>query len=99
MEDKIQGLCYRCEHRATFKETGYAPRSECKSEISVMGCYCYKPVKPLVIKPRKGDKRPISLDILSCRIEAVKIADVELTGKKIRGGYIVYWQPKEKVIK
>jgi hypothetical protein len=50
-------LCFRCEHRAKFLEEGYGPRHECKDvETSKFICYCYQPVKPIVLKyPDCGD--------------------------------------------
>lgn len=55
------GLCYRCEHRARYFETGSAPRAECGSpSMSVYGCYMYKPVRPVVVtQGNKDDPRPI----------------------------------------
>ena len=72
-------LCYRCEHRAQFLENGSRPRYQC-GEIgeAVHGCYMFKPVKPLVLKPRDNDHRPITLNLLSGRVEGVRVADVEL---------------------
>jgi len=51
------GLCYRCEHRASYLESGSAPRYECKQDSqSICVCYCYTPVKPCILKyPDYGD--------------------------------------------
>ena len=71
-------LCYRCEYRAQFLENGRRPRHECGDGGAVYGCYMFRPVKPLVLKPRDNDTRPITLNLLSGRVEAVRVADVEL---------------------
>lgn len=55
------GLCYRCEHRAVWNETGkHRPRMECGSPThSSHSCYMYQPVKPVMLGPRDtNDKRP-----------------------------------------
>jgi len=68
-------LCYRCEYRAQFLEKDHAPRLECKGTSAVIGCYMYKPVAPLVLKPREGDNRPKFGEIgsmLSGRAEGVR---------------------------
>lgn len=76
MEDKI-GLCYRCEHRARYLETGGGPRAECKSEKStVYSCYSYRPIKPVVTSCNEGDDRPaFGPPMLAGRVHAVRIAD------------------------
>jgi hypothetical protein len=53
------GLCWRCENRSVFHETGYGPRYECKQDRAVNGCYCFIPCKPIVVGPIEGEKRPI----------------------------------------
>jgi len=60
--DKPQGLglCYRCEHRARFLETGDHPRFECGMEkMASHSCYMFMPCKPIAVGPIKGEKRPI----------------------------------------
>lgn len=99
-----QGLCFRCEYRARYLEEGTGPRFECKClEMSVVGCYMFQPVKPIVIKPREGDNRPLSLNYFSARVERAEISpDLELTvlnldkGQAIFKGILVYWKPKEE---
>lgn len=55
-QDKVSrktknGLCFRCEHRATFLEEGFAPRAECKDVERVKSiCYSYTPVRPCWLK-------------------------------------------------
>jgi hypothetical protein len=52
-------LCWRCENRAKAHETGHGPRYECTDfEHSKFVCYCYQPVKPVILKRQRGDKRP-----------------------------------------
>ena len=54
------GLCFRCEHRAIFLETGDHPRFECGMEkMASSGCYMFMPCKPIAVAPNKGEKRPI----------------------------------------
>ena len=87
----MTGLCYRCEHRAMFLESGRQPRFECGSATScVVGCYMYRPVNPIVIKPREGDSRPLTLDIISCRVEGVRVADLQIGVKVVDDGVLIY---------
>lgn len=90
-------LCFRCEERAKFHETGHAPRYECgEIDKAVNGCYMFKPVKPIVIKPRKGDERPLSLNMLSCRVERVdQEIDLKLDAYEEEKGILFCWIPKE----
>lgn len=54
------GLCYRCEHRAVFLETGDRPRFECGTERSASSaCYMFLPCKPIAVTPVPGEKRPV----------------------------------------
>lgn len=54
-----RGLCFRCEKRAIFNETGDGPRFECKQNGSVASCYCFIPCKPIAVAPIAGEKRPM----------------------------------------
>lgn len=93
------GLCFRCEYRAKFLEEGHGPRMECQtSESSVMGCYMFKPVKPICVKPRKGDERPLTLNIFSCRVERSEFLPEFVLDSKLYDGnnLLVYWKPKEE---
>lgn len=55
-----QGLCFRCEHRAVFLESGDMPRFECGTErMASACCYMFMPTKPVVVGPIEGEKRPI----------------------------------------
>ena len=93
-----QGLCFRCEYRAEYLEIGHAPRFECGVPTSsVSGCYMFQPVKPIVIKPREGDNRPLSLNYFSARVERVDVSpELELKGEETKEGILVYWKPKEE---
>lgn len=69
-------------------------RLECgDATIGCHSCYCYQPVKPLILEPDKGDKRPRMIGwALSAREHAVGIADFVLKATKIRNKQIVlYW--------
>jgi hypothetical protein len=95
MIDKKTGMCYRCEWRALFLETGIAPRSECSTVGNYGGCYMYKPTKPLILKQQKGDKIPaFGPAIISSRMDVVGIDDMQCILRKDRNGYLAYWVPK-----
>ena len=90
---KSCSLCYRCEHRAAFLETGARPRYECGDiENAYMSCYMFKPVKPIIVEGNKGDGRPLNVGLLSCRYHAVGIADCELQFAKCKGDGVIYWK-------
>ena len=88
-------FCYRCEYRARFLEEGYAPRCECKDTGSVVGCYMYKPVMPLVISRRKGDKRGIG-GILGARLRAVRVFEKMkikcVVANEKKEEFVMYWE-------
>lgn len=95
----MKGLCFRCEHRARFHEVGSKPRYECgQIDEAVCGCYMYKPVIPLIIKPRDNDDRPLTLNIFSARMEAVSYIDpssLALNMKPLKDNrYVAYWEIK-----
>lgn len=92
---KTLGLCWRCEHRATFHDTGFGPRSECQqTEMAVHSCYMYRPVKPLVLAPDKGDRRPMGAPaMIAARAHAVRVAEGEYHGHKGQGGLVVWFEP------
>lgn len=93
-----RGLCFRCEHRATYLEEEYGPRAECKMDnMSVSGCYMFQPVKPICIKSREGDNRPLTLNYFSARVERVITPlELQLIGEETAEGLLVYWKPKDK---
>lgn len=90
-----KGLCFRCEWRAQFLESKRQPRFECGMiESAVMGCYMFQPVKPICIKPREGDNRPLSLNILSCRVErSDNEPTVQLSATQNEKDTLIYWTP------
>ena len=95
MQEEKKGLCFRCEHRARFFETGSGPRYECQQpDMAVHGCYMYKPVKPCVLKKDKDDKRPrFAGALFSARERYAGIAPVnECDIKEIKEGTILYWK-------
>lgn len=90
-------LCFRCEHRARFFETGIRPKSECGDiEKSKMECYMFKPVKPVILKKDKKDKRPqFGSWLFTARSSAVSIAPCNIEFKKYKKGICPYWIPEE----
>jgi hypothetical protein len=102
------GICHRCEYRAQYLETGHAPRAECGwVDKSKYGCYMYKPVLPVVMERDEeeeeitkayGVERPsFGPAAFSARMHFVRLpeGEMELTGRKIDGGLLVYWRPKK----
>ena len=100
-EIKVQGLCFRCEHRAKHLDSKkqYQPRCECGMiETSVCGCYMYQPVKPVVTGIMDGyDGRPRFGPSMICARECgVGVAEnIELHVHEIdkKKAYL-YWKPK-----
>lgn len=90
-------LCYRCEHRATYLQEGYAPRAECKSsDTAVSSCYMYQPVRPFIMQPNKGDDRPaVGPSMLTARSHAVGIMDGRVEVHANGEQFILYWVPTE----
>jgi len=95
--EKPCGLCFRCEYRAQHHEEGHAPRFECGVyDKSVVGCYMYLPVKPIILARREGDQRPIITGtMISARVERKGLADkydlkIDYDDPKI----IMYWAPE-----
>ena len=71
-----RGLCFRCENRARNLETEgrHQPRRECGStKMSVHTCYAYRPVKPVVLRKAKGDRR-----VFGYRTEATALPEGRL---------------------
>ena len=78
MNTEGMGLCYRCEHRAAFLETGSRPRCECGESRAVHGCYMFMPTKPIAVGPIEGEKRPIFGPwMLAGRIQSHGLVDDE----------------------
>ena len=98
---KVQGLCFRCEHRAQHLDSkeAHQPRYECgEIKSSVCGCYMYQPVKPVVTSMLKGERKCLRFGpaMLSARELGVKVAeDIMLKiHKGTRGEAFLYWSPK-----
>jgi len=92
------GLCWRCEHRARFHETGHRPRCECGDVTSSnWSCYMYRPVQPIVIQANDNvDPRPLGGPaFFSSRGHRVGMGDVKLVGRTTKQGLLQYWVPKE----
>jgi len=83
---KSKGFCFRCNNRAVYLEEGHAPRHECKQiESSVQGCYCFKPVKPVIQQLRDNDPRPPFLpSMIAGRTDCVGVyEDVKISVEKV----------------
>lgn len=87
-------LCFRCERRAVFMETGRAPRLECRNTgQSVYGCYCYEPVHPVVLAKDDGDTRGIDWpEMLRAWSHGVGVATGECIVRDAPGGYAIYYE-------
>lgn len=89
-------LCWRCEHRAVGHETGHGPRFECTDfATSKIACYCYQPVKPILLKRLKGDNRPqFAPWIFSARSRFAGVCeDVHLVAEDYkRKGKALFWE-------
>lgn len=57
MEER-KALCFRCEYRAQYLETGSQPRCECGMDWGVGSCYMYRPTKPYITIGNDKDSRP-----------------------------------------
>ena len=69
-------LCFRCEVRASFLEGGMQPRMECGDiKNSKVGCYMFKPCKPVIMKKASGDPRPAHGGYIGARMYAIGLAD------------------------
>ena len=69
-------LCFRCEHRARFLETGSRPRHECGTiEQSKATCYMFMPCLPVLTEPEESELPRFSGQLLSCRETAVRVME------------------------
>ena len=90
-------LCYRCQHRVQYLESldetfPHSPRFECGLITeSKSSCYMFEPVKPVIVKKQKGDKRLLNPGYMGARFDYVKEADGKLEIKKVKGGYQLKW--------
>lgn len=100
-----KGLCFRCEHRATFWEEDFAPRAECKDvERTLSICYSYTPVRPCWMKyPNYGGeygelnklRSPVG-GWLGARMEFDSVADLDLAAHKEGVKYLTFWVVKNE---
>jgi len=96
--DRLQ-LCWRCEHRARWWETGgkHQPRYECgQSDSAVHACYMFQPCKPVVIErllSYKDDPRPLAPGYFSTRFHAVAVAECSMRVKGTDNQPVFYWEP------
>lgn len=108
-EEKSSPLCFRCEYRALFLETGKYLTKRCGNiKETMFECNTFLPCKPLVLKRPKrkeccycmyegsmyyGDY-PVS-ELLPGRFGAKEIYnDCKMKLHKIQDGYILYWEIK-----
>ena len=95
-------LCYRCQHRVDFLEKGDRPRFECGLiDQSKHACYCYEPIRPLILKPLKGDDRPpFGPWMISARMEVVGVVgkEMRLAVKKVDRGYVCWWKERAGIV-
>jgi len=90
-----KGLCYRCEYRAQFHETGHAPRCQCKSAAAVVSCYMYRPVTPLLLLKDKEDGRPqFGGALFSSRSHSGGLADCRMDLEQSKEGSTIFCTPK-----
>lgn len=96
--DKLSviGPCFRCQHRVDALEGTSRMRCECGDFLQAnWSCYAYTPIKPLIMRRNKADRRPYPAPIMfSARAHAVGEADCKLVYKKTRKGIVLYWKPK-----
>ena len=97
----LLGLCWRCEHRARFYETGEKPRMECGDvKTAKCGCYMYAPTRPYVVRAALNETRPIfAMPMLSGRVEPVKVAEDDLVvamGTMMGRTVLVTWEQRSR---
>ncbi len=89
-----KGLCFRCEHRANFLETGRQPRYECGNiEQCNYGCYMYQPVKPVILAIQDGyEGRPqFGPAMISARSRYAGEPDMHLNAVHVDSGAVLFW--------
>ena len=99
MSIENKGLCFRCECRAVFLETGKKTQLECGMSVegTVYGCSEYQPVKPLVVEKEIDKERTqFTGDDVLIRSLYVEDADCcQLIEQTVHNGVIEYWIPKQ----
>ena len=93
-------LCRRCEHRAVGHATGEGPRYECTDfGTSKFSCYMYQPVKPVILKRQKGDRRPQfvgwMLSARSCFVEVADDMELKIINYGKKGKAIIWYRPSK----
>ena len=100
MPEERKGLCYRCENRARFYETGHAPRVQCGIiDRASHSCYAYRPVKPCITKASDpNDPRPrFAGALFSAREQYNGIAPFEHCDLiRTEGGVVTFWVPENE---
>lgn len=93
-----KALCFRCEHRAHYLETGKGPRCECEEATkAVDNCYYYAPVKPCMLKWTDGDRRLLGAGLNGCWVKRVPSVSMCLALRKYKGGRSLLYQiPDER---
>jgi hypothetical protein len=90
------GLCHRCEERALFLEGGKngRPRAECgHPTVSKHACYCYRPVRPILLVPVEGDDRPVEAGTIQCaRTRRTVLMRGEILGTWQEDGLAMWWK-------
>ena len=100
MEVEHIGLCFRCEYRARFHETGHGSRCECQDPtMNVSTCYMFRPtISPILVPSVPDDPRPLFGPGFICqRVRADKLPEYEdliCQVVKMGKGYFKYWRPK-----
>ena len=101
-----QGLCFRCEHRAAFLETGSRPRCECGESRAVHSCYMFTPTKPIAVGLIPWERRPIFGPwMLAGRIQSYGLVDrerlrlklVDIDGRAVAAVWTI--KPNKKIKK
>jgi hypothetical protein len=92
----MNGLCFRCEYRAIFLETGSGPRNQCGDiNNTVHSCYQHRPVKPVSLLKDKKDIRPqFGPAMISSRSSYAGVSEFRLNLAEQKDGSILYWTPK-----
>lgn len=93
---KVQGLCFRCEHRALSLEGKGEPRCECGMHtVQVMSCYMFKPTKPIITKVASGYKKCLRFGptFLAAREQGIELFEGHLSLKKLKQDKVyLYWK-------
>lgn len=90
-------LCFRCEFRAEFLETGHGPRWECQQSGAVNGCYMYRPVRPVVLARDRGDHRNMAAPwFVSARSHGIRVCDEgKYVIRGVKDGAVIYYEGGE----